>query len=106
VEAQTVQEGYASASKYVRALIREAQKPGAKQALEAKLLEWFQDLASEMTDADWGTLHRWISGRRPLTRRSRMKKRRVAMHGHALLTSPARSPRPLIWSQARAKPAG
>ena len=36
VEAQMTQEGYASASEYLRALIREAQKRRAKHELEAK----------------------------------------------------------------------
>ena len=36
VEAQMSQEGYASASEYLRALIRDAQKRRAKQELEAK----------------------------------------------------------------------
>ena len=39
VETQMAQEGYASASEYLRALIREAQRRRAKQDLEAKLLE-------------------------------------------------------------------
>ena len=53
VEAQMAQEGYASASEYLRALIRDAQKRQAKQELEAKLLEGLQSPVSEMTDADW-----------------------------------------------------
>jgi antitoxin ParD1/3/4 len=39
VEAQMAQEGFASASEYLRALIREAQKRQAKRALEAKFRE-------------------------------------------------------------------
>ena len=49
VEAQMAQEGYASASEYLRALIRDAQKRQAKQELEAKLLEGLQSPVSEMT---------------------------------------------------------
>jgi antitoxin ParD1/3/4 len=56
VEAQMAEEGYASASEYVRALIREAQSRRAKQDLEAKLLEGIQSPATEMTDADWRAL--------------------------------------------------
>ena len=47
VEAQMTQEGYASASEYLRALIRDAQKRRAKQELEAKLLEGLQGPVSE-----------------------------------------------------------
>ena len=56
VEAQMAQEGYASASEYLRALIRDAQKRQAKQELEAKLLEGLQSPVSEMTHADWSRL--------------------------------------------------
>ena len=42
VETQMAKEGYASASEYLRALIREAQKRRAKQELEAKLLDGLQ----------------------------------------------------------------
>jgi Arc/MetJ-type ribon-helix-helix transcriptional regulator len=38
VETEMAQEGYASASEYLRALIRDAQKRRAKLELEAKLL--------------------------------------------------------------------
>ena len=58
VEAQMTQEGYASASEYLRALIREAQKRRAKQELEAKLLEGLQGPVSEMTRDDWGSIRR------------------------------------------------
>jgi antitoxin ParD1/3/4 len=60
IEAQMAQEGYASASEYLRTLIREAQKRLAKQELEAKLLEGLQSPASEMTDADWTALRQRI----------------------------------------------
>ena len=52
VEAQMTQEGYASASEYLRALIREAQKRRAKHELEAKLLEGLQGPAVAMTRGD------------------------------------------------------
>jgi len=58
VEAQMTQEGYASASEYLRALIRDAQKRRAKQELEAKLLEGLQGPVSEMTRNDWDSIRR------------------------------------------------
>ncbi|MGA8352137.1 MAG: type II toxin-antitoxin system ParD family antitoxin [Isosphaeraceae bacterium] len=65
VEAQMAQEGYASASEYLRALIRDAQKRQAKQELEAKLLEGLQSPVSEMTDADWSDLRQRIYDKNP-----------------------------------------
>lgn len=56
VEAQLAADGYASASEYLRALIREDQKRRAKQSLEAKLLEGLQGPAVEMTHEDWGSI--------------------------------------------------
>ena len=58
IEAQMAQEGYASASEYLRALIREAQMRKAKQALEAKLLEGLQGPATKMTWEDWQSIRR------------------------------------------------
>lgn len=58
IESQMALEGYASASEYLRGLIREEQRRRAKQALEAKLLEGLQSPASEMTDADWDGIER------------------------------------------------
>jgi antitoxin ParD1/3/4 len=59
VEAQMAQEGYASASEYLRALIREAQKRRAKQALEAKFREALESgPATPMTTDDWQQLER------------------------------------------------
>jgi antitoxin ParD1/3/4 len=58
VEAQMAQEGYASASEYLRALIREAQKRIAKQELESKLLEGLQGPALKMTREDWDSTER------------------------------------------------
>jgi antitoxin ParD1/3/4 len=58
VEAKMVQEGYASASEYLRALIRDAQKRQAKQELEAKLLEGLQGPAVKMTRKDWDSIER------------------------------------------------
>ncbi len=58
VETQMAQEGYASASEYLRGLIREAQIRRAKQELEAKLLEGMQGPAVEMTREDWDSIKR------------------------------------------------
>jgi antitoxin ParD1/3/4 len=57
VETQMAHEGYASASEYLRALIREAQKRQAKRELEAKLREALESgPATEMTREDWAAL--------------------------------------------------
>jgi antitoxin ParD1/3/4 len=65
IEAQVAQEGYATVSEYLRAIIRDLQKRKAKQGLEAKLLEGMQGPASEMTEADWDALRRRIIDRSP-----------------------------------------
>jgi antitoxin ParD1/3/4 len=57
VETEMTQEGYASASEYLRALIRDAQKRKAKQALEAKFREAMESgPATPMTHDDWVAL--------------------------------------------------
>jgi antitoxin ParD1/3/4 len=57
VEAQMTEEGFASASEYLRALIREAQKRRAKRELEAKLREGLESgPATSMTRKDWVAL--------------------------------------------------
>ena len=58
VEAQMAEEGYASASEYLRALIRDAQKRRAKQELESKLLDGLQGPAVKMTRRDWDSIER------------------------------------------------
>ena len=58
LETQAAAEGYASASDYVRTLIRDAQKRRAKQELEAKLLEGLQGPVVEMTREDWESIRR------------------------------------------------
>ena len=58
VEAEMAQEGYASASEYLRALIRDAQKRRARQELEAKLLEGLQGPPVQMTRDDWDSIQR------------------------------------------------
>lgn len=56
IELQLSREGFASASEYLRALIRDAQKRQARQELEAKLLEGLQGPAVEMTRDDWESI--------------------------------------------------
>ncbi len=57
VEAQMSEEGYASASEYLRALIREAQRRRAKRDLEAKLRKGLESgPATLMTGEDWVAL--------------------------------------------------
>jgi antitoxin ParD1/3/4 len=67
IEAQMAAEGFASASEYLRGLIREAQRRQAKQALEAKLREAIESgPATPMTREDWNSIEqeatdRWAS---------------------------------------------
>ncbi len=56
VEAQMAQDGYASASEYLRALIRDDQKRRGRQQLEAKLLEGLQGPSTVMTREDWDSV--------------------------------------------------
>ena len=57
VEDQMTQEGYASASEYLRALIREAQKRRAKRELEAKFRQAIESgPATPMTRKDWQSI--------------------------------------------------
>jgi antitoxin ParD1/3/4 len=57
VEAQMVQEGYTSASEYLRALIEAAQKRQARLELEAKFREALESgPASPMNREDWAAL--------------------------------------------------
>ena len=59
VEARMADEGYASASEFLRALIREAQRKRARQELEAKLLAALQSGPAEpMTREDWDSIER------------------------------------------------
>ena len=58
VESKIAREGYASASEYLRALIRDAQKQQAKQELEAKLLEGLRGPSVRMTRKDWNSNER------------------------------------------------
>ena len=65
IDARLALEGYASASEYLRVLIREAQRRQEKQELEAKLLEGLQGPAGSMTDADWFELREQVLERSP-----------------------------------------
>ena len=58
VETQMALEGYASASEYLRSLIREAQKRQARRELDARLLEGLQGPAVVMDRDDWDSLRR------------------------------------------------
>lgn len=59
VEAQMAQEGFASASEYLRALIRDAQKRQARRELEARFREALESgPATPMTHEDWEQLER------------------------------------------------
>jgi antitoxin ParD1/3/4 len=59
VETRMAQEGYASASEYLRALIRDAQKRQAKRELEGKFREALESgPATPMTPDDWQQLER------------------------------------------------
>jgi antitoxin ParD1/3/4 len=59
IEAEMATEGFASASEYLRTLIRAAQKRRAKQALEEKFREALESgPATPMTKDDWVALRR------------------------------------------------
>jgi antitoxin ParD1/3/4 len=58
---QVADGGYASASEYLRELIRSDQKQKAQERLEALLLEGLQSgEAREITAADWAELKRQV----------------------------------------------
>ena len=58
-------EGYASASEYLRTLIREAQKRRAKRELEAKFREALESgPATPMTREDWDSIEEEALDRR------------------------------------------
>ncbi len=57
IETQVSQDGFASASEYLRCLIRDAQKRQAKQALESKFREALESgPATPMTRKDWDSI--------------------------------------------------
>ncbi|GAC1339517.1 MAG: type II toxin-antitoxin system ParD family antitoxin [Isosphaeraceae bacterium] len=69
VEARAASEGYASASDYCLALIREARKRLTKQELELKLAEAISSGPAEpMTRADWDDRERRVGERDSLDR--------------------------------------
>jgi antitoxin ParD1/3/4 len=64
IEAQMAAEGFASASEYLRGLIREAQRRQAKQALEGKFREAIESgPATPMTREDWDSIEREATDR-------------------------------------------
>lgn len=64
VEAQMARGGYASASEYLRALIRDDQRRQARRALETKLAEAIESgPAAPMTSEDWERLERNVRDR-------------------------------------------
>jgi antitoxin ParD1/3/4 len=64
VEAEMAEEGYGSASGYLRALIRDAQKLRAKRESEAKFREALESgAATPMTQDDWDKLEQQVWAR-------------------------------------------
>jgi antitoxin ParD1/3/4 len=54
VEEQVANEGYGTASEYIRALVRDDQKRKSREALDRKLIEALDSgEAAEMTARDW-----------------------------------------------------
>jgi antitoxin ParD1/3/4 len=58
VEEQMTRTGHTSASDYLHALIREAQRRNAKLELEEKLADGLRGSPVEMTGADWRDIER------------------------------------------------
>lgn len=59
VDEQVTRGGYSTASEYVRALLREAQRKAAQDRLETLLLEGLDsEPAKPLTDEDWQTIRR------------------------------------------------
>ena len=56
IEAQMSREGYASASEFLRTLIREEQRRRAKQELEMKLLEGLQGPSVVLDRKEWDSI--------------------------------------------------
>ena len=66
VERQVAEEGYSTASEYLRKLVREEQKRKAKEKLEALLLEGLNSGAPiEVTPDFWEGLRRQLKERTP-----------------------------------------
>lgn len=60
VDTQAAARGYPSASDYIEALLREAQKKEAWKKVEALVLEGLQTPVREMSASDWEQLRRKI----------------------------------------------
>ena len=56
IEAQMTAEGYASASEFLRTLIRDEQRRRAKRELELKLLEGLQGPATVLDRKEWDSI--------------------------------------------------
>jgi antitoxin ParD1/3/4 len=64
IDEQVARGAYASASEYLRALVREDQKRKARERLEELLIEGLESgPATEMTDADWDEMRRQFDER-------------------------------------------
>ena len=63
IESQMSQEGYASASEYLRTLIRDDQRRRARHALETKLLEGLQGPSTIMNREDWDSIEQEAQAR-------------------------------------------
>jgi antitoxin ParD1/3/4 len=63
IDEQIAEGGYGTASEYIRALVRVAQKQKAREAMEALLLEGLQSEGREMTRDDWKELRRRLQER-------------------------------------------
>jgi antitoxin ParD1/3/4 len=61
IEQRVAQDGYSTASEYIRQLVREAQKLAAQKRLETLLMEGLESGPSrEMTAEDWEELRRRV----------------------------------------------
>ena len=59
VDSEIAAEGFATASEYLRSLVREAQRRRAKQALDAKLVEVLAEgPGTPMTAEEWASIER------------------------------------------------
>jgi len=56
IESQMTADGYASASEFLRTLIREEQRRRARRELESKLLEGLQGPAVVVDRAEWDSI--------------------------------------------------
>jgi antitoxin ParD1/3/4 len=63
IDEQVAREGYSSASEYIRALVREAQKQAAEAELEHALLQGLKGPVSPMTQDDWREIREQVEKR-------------------------------------------